>query len=182
MFGVMHFLQGERIYVSLFSKAAAIFAAALSAAVIPRIGAWRSLLLGTLIAGLSTVAFIALPGKSGAYVSPLLGSIGAALATPTRMMYMAAVLTPSEITRAQAAISTLCQIFKAPATPIFTALFYGGRDLMDTGYLVSSALVIVSAVSMCWLPRIPPVRDASASGSNGRDADGEKAGLLAVDE
>jgi MFS family permease len=101
MFGVMHFLQEERIFVSLFAKAASIFAAAVAAALIPRLGAWRSLLLGTLFASSSTAAFISLPGKSGAYVSPLLASIGDALATPSRMIYMASILTPSEITRAQ---------------------------------------------------------------------------------
>ena len=42
MFGVMHFLQEERIFVSLFAKAASIFAAAVAAALMPRLGAWRS--------------------------------------------------------------------------------------------------------------------------------------------
>lgn len=66
-FTVMHFLQEERIYVSLLSRAAAIAAAVVAAILIPRLGPKWSLGMGTLLATLAPLAFIALPGKSGAY-------------------------------------------------------------------------------------------------------------------
>ena len=82
-------------------------------------------------------------------------------------MYLAAVLQPSDLTRTQAtlgehhdartfvccqtagasmgrvqAISLRTGIFTAipgiMAGPIFTALFYGSRELMESGYIVAS--------------------------------------------
>jgi hypothetical protein len=155
-FGVMHFLQEERIYVSLLSRAASITSSAVAAVLIPKLGAKFAIGLGTVLGGFSHLAFIGLPGKGGAYAASAISSMGNALLAPARMMYLAAVLRSSEITRVQSTLSVAANALKAPAAPVFTALFYGDQARMSMGYVTAALLTFGLGLSVCWLPATPP--------------------------
>ena len=156
MFQYQHFLQEDRIFVSLASRVGSIGASAVAAWLLPRLGAKMAFFLGTVIGGLPNLAFIWMPGQSGAYAAPLLIAVGAAIAQPARIMFLAAALRTEELTRAQAALAVLANVTKAPAGPFFTAMFFGSRAAMDQGFILSAALVLVSSLSIFWLPSEPP--------------------------
>ena len=135
MFGVMHFLQEEKIYVSLATKLYVVVGAVSASWLLPKIGPFHATVGGLVLIGLGPVAFVSLPGKMGAYVSPLLSTLGSSIQGPAGTMYMASVFQPSDITRFQGTISTLVILPALFAGPTFTALFYGDKARMDQGFL-----------------------------------------------
>ena len=88
----------------------------------------RSYASGLALTGCAGPAFVLLPGKLGAYVSPLLTTIGESLKGPAAIMYFAAALQPSDMTRAQGALGVYGTVPGLFAGPIFTAAFYGERS------------------------------------------------------
>ena len=49
---------------------------------------------------------------------------------------------------------------KAPAAPLFTALFYAGRARMDLGFAASAFVLFSGGVGVCWLPATLPTNCA----------------------
>ena len=111
------------IAVSLFTRFCAVFFAAVAAVVLPQIGPWKGFAYGTLIFSFNYAMFVLPPGQSGAYLQPLIKVAGEAFTRPTQYMYLAGVLQPSDMTRAQSAMLVAASVPKAIGTVIFTAFF-----------------------------------------------------------
>lgn len=159
LFGVMHFMQEELIYVSLATKFYTLIGTVLATQLLPLLGPYRSLVGGSALSCFAVITFITLPGKSGAYVSPLLSSVGDTLSGPAGMLYASSALQPSDLTRFQGALGVV-SIFPAIfAGPAFAALFYGDKARMDMGFTIAFGMFMCSIVIMViWFPRVLPPR------------------------
>ena len=61
---------------------------------------------------------------------------------------------------------------KAPAGPFFTAMFFGSRAAMDQGFILSAGLVLVSSLSIFWLPSEPPASREREAQQQEEEAEG----------
>lgn len=162
LMGPLHFKQEELSILSLVSKLFILFGTVLAAVVIPRIGPYRCYVLSFVLWTTSRPLFISdLPYKAGPYLSALVDNVGSCILAPTDMMYMAAILQPSDLTRAQSSLAVIGKPLQIIAPGIFTALFYGSQERMDHGYLVSAFIFASTVVIvLMFIPRELPDRAA----------------------
>jgi hypothetical protein len=114
-------------------------------------------LQGTAILCFAPLSFILPPGKVGAYLKPFVENLGGSLQTPAQMMFLSAVLQPSDLTRAQSALFVLVSLPKAIGAVTFTAVFYGSRERVAAGFITSTVLQLALLSTVGYLPRqIPP--------------------------
>ena len=118
--------------------------------------------------------------QAGPYVSIFVANIGQAVQTPASIMYLAAALKSADLTQAQSALLVVQQVVKNASPMVWSALFFGDRGMMTTGYLVASAVGVAGVVAtVVFLPRELPGEAAGRVKGRG----GPRAGpLLAVPE
>ena len=111
------------IAVSLFTRFCAVFFAAVAAVVLPQIGPWKGFAYGTLIFSFNYAMFVLPPGQSGAYIQPMIKVAGEAFTRPTQYMYLAGVLQPSDMTRAQSAMLVAASVSGHDIAGVWVAFF-----------------------------------------------------------
>ena len=110
------------VYVSFVNKAFILIATVISTLVLPRLGPWRTLILGFSVLATGGPLF-ALTGGAGPYLAGAVGALGTALQAPVGKMYLAAVLQPTDLTRAQTTLGVLGTVAGIIAPAVFTAVF-----------------------------------------------------------
>ena len=160
MLGEMKFVQEDLMVVSAVSQLGGVVAAAVAAALLPKLGPWKGYALGVLIFAAQPAMFILSPGQSGAYIGGNLGliaALGNAFLKPAQFMFLSGTLRLSDVTRAQSSLFVFSALPKAIATAAFTALFYGSRERIQLGFYVSSAVLLTMLVPvLAILPREVP--------------------------
>ena len=148
----------EKLYVNVVGKCSIVVATLLASLLLPRLGPFKSWLLGATM-GVPGQLLGILPWcgnqcQAGPYVSTFIGALAGALAGPAASMYIAASIAETDLAKAQSAREIIGQIIGNFSPVFFTAVFYGDREQMTRGYLLSAALscVVIVATGLA-LPR-----------------------------
>ena len=159
----------------------------LSTWLLPKLGPFRSLVIGQALATVAIPLKVlpwcgslckhpvpwcgSLCRQPGPYASVLCSTVASALAGPANIMYLAAALRPIDLAQAQSAL-LLVQTVLANVSPMFfSALFFGDREAMTSGYMLAMVMSAVTvAVTAALMPRQLTVQQRRADDDDSDDA------------
>ena len=177
LLGHLHFLQEQKATINIFGKVVTVLAVPLSAWLLPRLGPYRALVLGGVLASLQqplkVLPWCGSQCQAGPYLSTFCATVAGALSGPAQKMYLAAALRAADLSGAQSALLLLQTVLGNVSPMFFSAHFFGDREIMTRGYLLAAAMSAVSvAVYAVLLPRELPVRGGRHDRQSGASESG----------
>jgi len=153
LLGPLGFLQEDVAVINVWTKICFALGAGISVVALPKLGPYKSCVIGVLMTTTSTFLFTTM-GQTGVYVSNGINAIGQSLTKPAFQIYLAAALQPSELAMAQSSLGIYVTIPSVISGPVFTALFWGTLSEITVGYMFAGALgVACLAVVVVHLPQ-----------------------------
>ena len=93
---------------------------------------------------------------AGPYVATVIGAITTALAASASQMYLSAALRSDDQGKAQSSLTLFSVIAQNAGRAAYTALFYGDKALMTSGYLLAAAVGVPLFLAAMAFPRQLP--------------------------